>query len=231
MIILGLDTSTRVCTVAVLKDGRLLVELSEASGKTHSQRLMPLVDQAIRESGISKDDLDGIAVGTGPGSFTGLRIGLAAAKGLGYAQGKPVIGVPTLDSMAHNLAPWRGLSSPVLDAKRGEVYAALYRGGLPVIGVDLVPLSEWLKQLGETAEPVVFLGDGAEMHRTTIAAALGDRSVFTGAGMAWPRGSSVADLGHRGLLEGRGADPFELSPIYLRPSQAEILWEKNRGGL
>jgi tRNA threonylcarbamoyladenosine biosynthesis protein TsaB len=229
MIILGLDTSTRVCTVAVVKDGRLLVELSKASGKTHSQRLMPLVDQAIRESGLSREDIDGIAVGAGPGSFTGLRIGLAAAKGLGYALRKPAIGIPTLDSMAHNLVPWRGLSSPILDAKRGEVYAALYRGGAPVVGVDLIPLCDWLKQLSETVEPVVFLGDGAEMHRPAIASALGERAVFAEAGLAWPRGSSVADLGRQRLLEGRGADPFELSPIYLRPSQAEILWEKNRG--
>lgn len=228
MIILGLDTSTRVCTVAAVQDGRLLTELSEAGGKTHSQRLMPLVDQAIRESGISKADIDGIAVGTGPGSFTGLRIGLAAAKGLAYALGRPVIGIPTLNSMAHNLTPWPGLSSPILDAKRGEVYAALYRGGSPLIGVDLVPLGEWLRRLDEMSEPVVFLGDGVEMHRETISGVLGDRALFAGAGLAWPRGSSVADLGRRELLEGRGADPFELAPIYLRPSQAEILWEKNR---
>lgn len=219
MLVLGLDTATPSCSVALIEHGRLLAELTVVSPRAHSARLMPLIAQALQEAGREKGDLAAIACGVGPGSFTGLRIGITTAKTLAYALGLPCLPVSTLAAMAHGLGP--GLVSPVLDARRGEVFAALYRDGQEVAAPQLVPLAGWLAELDRLGEPVTLAGDGAGLFLAEAGQRLGARARFAPAGQVWPRGWAVADLGAAALAAGRTVAPADLLPVYLRRSAPE----------
>lgn len=235
MRILALETATRACTVAVMAGGELVAEMTLEVPRAHGQRLLPLVERVLAEAGAAPADLDAIAVGTGPGSFTGLRIGLTVAKVLAMVLGKPVVGVGTLDVLAHGAARGAGLVAPLLDAGRGDVYAGLYRsdgcGGPPrrLKGPVLAPLGQWLAELAACAEPVCCVGEGAVQHRQSLAQGLAAVS-FAPAGLMNPRAWAVAELGLAALQAGGGADPADLLPAYLRRTQAEVLWERRQSG-
>ena len=239
MIVLGLETATNVCGVALVDDDRVLAEFSTSGRLTHSQRLMPLVEQALTEAGIDRGRLDGIAVSAGPGSFTGLRIGLATAKGLGFALDRPVLAVPTLDALAFNVWAWRGLICPLLDARKDQVYAALYRGSPPagaggdgtgaaghmlrrLGGYWAMDIGSLLDRLSAFNEPVLFLGDALPRYGTGIAERLGPKAHFAPGSGRFPRAASVADLGLRRLAAGRRPGAAEARPIYVRQSEAEV---------
>lgn len=241
MRILALETATSACTVAVVRAGSLLTELTLQVPRAHSTRLMPLVAQAIEESGIPKQELDGIAVGIGPGSFTGLRIGLATAKGLAWALNKPCVGVPTLKAMAYGTGAQMGLVVPMLDAKRGEVFAGIYAAGdrNPATWAELLPpahmqvdrLAEEIRGLREglrhSWQFVTFCGDVAGQYGPGMG--LGDEVTrLAPAGAMLPKAWAVAEVGRSMLEQGQGLDPEALVPVYLRKSEAEQLWEARR---
>lgn len=234
MRVLGIETATPVCSVALVDGMRLLGEYSVNAGRTHSQRLMPMISALLSEAGLTREDLDGVVVSRGPGSYTGLRIGLTTGKALAFALQRPIAGVPTLEALAHNLSGTGALVCPVLDAKRGEVYTALYQtaGETPetVETPRGVGLRVWLEQLSGRKGQFVFGGDGAEIHRETILEVLGSRARLAPPHSRLPRAASVADLGRRRLEAGGGDDAFGLNPLYLRRSEAEILWDKRHGG-
>jgi len=228
VIILGLETATKVCGVALADDDRVLVELSTSGRLTHSQRLLPMVEQALRESGLDRCQLDGIAVSAGPGSFTGLRIGMATAKGLGYALDRPVLAVPTLDALALNGWAWSGLVCPLLDARRNQVYAAVYRGAdggrdpRRLGGYWALELAALLDHLCAFDEPILFLGDAGARFGPEIRARLGGKASFAPLSSAFPRAAGVAEIGLRLLAAGHRPTAAEARPVYVRPSEAEI---------
>ncbi|GEA14085.1 MAG: tRNA threonylcarbamoyladenosine biosynthesis protein TsaB [Moorella sp. (in: firmicutes)] len=224
MLVLGLDSATQVAGVALIDGDRLVAELFFNTRKNHSQRLLPMIAALLREAGVKLADLDGLAVALGPGSFTGLRIGLATVKGLAHAARKPVAGIPTLDGLAWNAWEVPGLVCPVLYARRQEVYTALYRwqeGELcrltPYQAVDPCLLVESLKSY---TMPVYFLGDGVAPYRE-VWQQLGPRARFLPSTSALPRAAQIARLGRERLLAGQADNLFQLKPLYLRPSPAE----------
>lgn len=154
MPVLGIDTATAACTVALVEESRIIAEYTVNDKKSHSRRLMPIIDAVLKEAGLKGQDLEALAVSLGPGSFTGLRIGLATAKGLALAWGKPVLGIPTLDGLAHSLPGTPHVLCPLLQARKGEFYWALYRWAGPSLlretdycAGDLTQLEEQLKQM------------------------------------------------------------------------------------
>lgn len=241
MRILALDTATNACTVAVTEGEAVLAELTLQVPRAHSTRLMPLVEQAVRESGVEKSSLDLIAAGVGPGSFTGLRIGLATAKAIAYALGKPCVGVPTLKAMAYGTCASIGIVVPVLDAKRDEVYAGIYIAGtrdphhwgevLPPAHMPIEHLEEQIhflrNALRQKWQFVTFCGDVAEKCITRMPD-LAEVSRLAPTGALMPRGWAVAALGRALFEAGAPTDPDLLAPIYLRKSEAETLWESRK---
>ncbi|WP_258358642.1 tRNA (adenosine(37)-N6)-threonylcarbamoyltransferase complex dimerization subunit type 1 TsaB [Moorella sulfitireducens (nom. illeg.)] len=224
MLVLGLDSATQVAGVALMDGDRLVAEMFFNTRKNHSQRLLPMIAALLREAGVKPADLDGLAVALGPGSFTGLRIGLATVKGLAHAAQKPVAGVPTLDGLAWNAWEVPGLVCPVLYARRQEVYTALYRwqeGKLcrltPYQAGDPHSLVASLKSY---TGPVYFLGDGVDPYREAWQQ-LGSRARFLPSTSILPRAAQIARLGRERLLGGQEDDLFQLKPLYLRPSPAE----------
>lgn len=226
MLVLALETATRVAGVALVNEGRVQKEVFLNHRQTHSQTLMVTVDEVLRECEVSLNQVDAIAVSIGPGSFTGLRIGLATAKGLALGIGKPAIGVPTLDALAYNASLFSGLVCPVLDARKQEVYTAIYQGdGSHVELLDRYRacspevLADEIKAL--KVKPVVFLGDGAVRYRDLFQQVLGDAAVWAPANLALPRASSVGLLAWERLQEGKVDDAASIVPVYVRLSEAE----------
>lgn len=233
MFVLGIDTATRVAGAAVAGEDRLISERLIHNLLTHSQNIIPMISQVMEDAGLKPADLHGIAVTGGPGSFTGLRIGMSAAKAMGLALNLPVISVSTLKALAWNLYRAEGLICPILDAKKNEVYTCVYRSGDSGLEEVMSPaalspgqLVVHLNEFG--AEKVNFLGDGAPVYGDTIKAALGERALFAKMINAFPRAGAVAELGLAKLRAGSLADPTFLQPVYLRRSEAEITWEQKQ---
>jgi tRNA threonylcarbamoyladenosine biosynthesis protein TsaB len=222
MRILAADTATMTCSVALLEEDVVAAEYSLTAGLNHSAWLMPTISRVFSDSGRGIADVDALAVAIGPGSFTGLRVGLAAMKGIAIAARKPLVGVDTLDALAYAFLFADQLVCPVLDARMGEVYAALYRplgGKLNKQGEDMVLSVEELFRHVE--EATIIFGTGASRHKEDIVKMLGDRAVFPNQGICAPRASRVAMLAAERLKRGQPDDPNALEPIYLRKSEAE----------
>ena len=172
MKILGLDSSGIVASVAVVEDEILTAEYTVNYKKTHSQTLLPMLDEVAKMTELDLDTVDAIAVAGGPGSFTGLRIGSATAKGLGLALKKPLISVPTVEALAYNLYDTQGLICPIMDARRNQVYTGIYRfkdHRLQTVEDQMaVPIEELLAKLEQYGERVTFLGDGVPVFRKLI---------------------------------------------------------------
>lgn len=240
MIILGIETATIACGVALAGPDGTLGALQVATRLTHSQRLVPLIDSLFRETGIARTELAGIAVSCGPGSFTGLRIGVATAKALALALDLPLVGVPTLAVLAENAGPAAELVWPVLVAKRDEVYGAVYRrqAGEPlsIVGEPWAgPPAEFLSHAESVAaasrvEPALawLCGDALTRFRDAIdveTAASPRRLIRLAATAALPQAATVANLGRQALLRGEGVDAAALAPFYVRRPQAELIWD------
>jgi len=221
--ILGLDTSTRAGSVALVEEGRVLGSIEVAGPLDHSTRLLPSVEFLLDRLGLTLAELDAIAVTRGPGSFTGVRVGLATALGLARSAGKPAVGVTSLEALAvaGGLTKDEVWVCPWIGAGRGEVYAAAYACAGPGHGCEerLPPAVEaperWLERLGEARAR--FVGDGAEAYRELLESRRGPDSV--GGRGPWFLARATARIGERLLLEGGGAGSLE--PLYLRPSDAE----------
>lgn len=225
MKILGLDSSGIVASVAVVEDENLLAEYTVNYKKTHSQTLLPMLDTIAGMIELDLDTIDAIAVAAGPGSFTGLRIGSATAKGLGLALKKPLVSIPTTEALAYNLFGTQGLICPLMDARRNQVYTGIYRyEGEKLVTVEAqmaVDIGEIAEKLNALGEPVIFLGDGVPVFREKLSELLKISYEFAPAHLNKQRAGAVAALGLRYAFEGRLETATEHKPDYLRMSQAE----------
>ena len=226
MKILAMDSSGLVASAAVLEDDALLAEYTVNHKKTHSQTLLPMIDEILRMLEIEPAQLDAIAIAGGPGSFTGLRIGSATAKGLGLALDKPLVPVPTVDALACNLyGMTKGVIVPMMDARRDQVYTGIYRfddRGLQTVRKQWpAAITELIAILNELGEEVTFLGDGVPVARKKIEAELTVPYRFAPAHLNRQRAGAVGVLAMQYLAEGRAMPSAEHVPEYLRLSQAE----------
>ena len=225
MKILGIDSSGMVASVALVQDEILVAEYSINHKKTHSQTLMPMLDEIVKMTELDMKEIDGIAVAAGPGSFTGLRIGAATVKGLAMALEKPVISVPTCHALAYNLWGTDKLVCPIMDARRNQVYTGIYefkQGNLMCIREqDAMDIKELMEILNEMGRPVIFTGDGVPVFKDIIADLGNVKIQFAPAHINRQRASAVAALGAVYFAEGKFESAQEHSPIYLRKSQAE----------
>lgn len=216
---LAIESATLVASVAVGRDSQVLAEVSSLTQLTHSQRLLPMVDQALQLGGVTVGSLDAVVVSAGPGSFTGLRIGLSTAKGIAHARQLPLIPVSTLDALAWQQTS--GFIVPLLDARRSQVYTAVYERlteGLRIImPPSAIGLAEFLEQHVPKGR-VVFTGEGAVLFRSEIERRVA-HAEFSTELHSWPRASSLASLAI--ARQQAGVSPAELHPIYLRASAAE----------
>ncbi len=234
MLLLGMDTTTTVCSVAVGEEGKLLAEYLLNIQKTHSQRLMPLIISLLKDSDVQRTQLDGIAVAVGPGSFTGIRIGMATARGLAQGLGIPLIGVNTLEALAGIGAPYPALLCPLLDARREQVYTAVYRGGgsdlkevEPPQALSLVELARLLKSYGEK---VLFLGDNLPAFRKVLEPALPEQYGEMPLAASLNRASSVLQRAFMAWHREGPTPLYALMPFYLRlPEAQRRLLEKQEG--
>ncbi|MEQ8201514.1 MAG: tRNA (adenosine(37)-N6)-threonylcarbamoyltransferase complex dimerization subunit type 1 TsaB [Syntrophomonadaceae bacterium] len=230
MLILAIDSSTPVAGVALIRDELLVRESFINFKQTHSELLMPLVDQTLQGCGLSVQDLDALAVTLGPGSFTGLRIGMAAVKGLSLAAGLPVVGLSTLETLAHNICFTDYLVCPLLNARRQEVYGACYdnRGSFPrLMGAEVAcPPEEfarlarqWARQQGRPG--IIMLGDGYAPYREIFKPLLGDQLQVAPAHMMLPRAAALGSLAMVKAGRGEYEPVMALRPRYIRLSEAE----------
>lgn len=224
MRILGIESSSLVASVAIVEDGITISEYTANFKKTHSQTLLPMIDEMVNLLGIELSTLDAIAVSGGPGSFTGLRIGSATAKGLGLALDKPLIHIPTLDATAYGLYGTNALICPIMDARRNQVYTGLYRFEKDFVvemEQDALDMDELIEKLNFMGERVIFLGDGVPVYRSLIEEKLSVPFDFAPAHVNRQRAASVAALGATYFAEGKTETAMEHKPDYLRKSQAE----------
>lgn len=222
--ILGIESSSLVASVALVSDDLLTAEYTVNFKKTHSQTLLPMLDEVARMVGLDLKDVDAIAVAAGPGSFTGLRIGSATAKGLGLALNKPLVSVPTMDAMAYNLFGAHGIICPIMDARRNQVYTGIYRTvqGLQVIEQSSASdVEELADRLNRMNEPVVLLGDGVPVYKQLLEQILKVPYQYAPAHLNRQRAASVAALGRIYFEQGRTEHAAEHRPEYLRKPQAE----------
>lgn len=231
MRILAIDSSGLVASVAVLEDEIMLAEYTVNYKKTHSQTLVPMLDEIKKMIDLELSTIDAIAVAAGPGSFTGLRIGSATAKGLGLALNKPVIAVPTIDAMAYNFCGSEQLICPIMDARRGQVYAGVYvfQGDILESFVEqcVIMMDDLMEKINQIGRSVIFLGDGVPVFRERISEMLKVPYSFAPAHMSRQRAGALGVLAFRYYAEEKENDgghvqtAAEHRPDYLRPSQAE----------
>ena len=225
MKILALDSSGLVASVAVMEDENMLAEYTMNYKKTHSQTLLPMLDEMGKMIDLDLNTVDAIAVAGGPGSFTGLRIGSATAKGLGLALKKPLISIPTVDGLAYNLCGTDKIVCPLMDARRNQVYTGIYQfegNEMKVLeaqmAVDIKEIAEKLNALGKE---VIFLGDGWPVYAEKLAEMLTIPYMAAPAHMSRQRAGALAALAMYYAKEGRMETAVEHQPGYLRLSQAE----------
>lgn len=224
MRILGIESSSLVASVAIVEDKVTMAEYTVNFKKTHSQTLLPMIDSMVELLGVELSTVDAIAVSGGPGSFTGLRIGSATAKGLGLALNKPLIHVPTLDATAYNLYGAGALICPIMDARRNQVYTGIYRFEKEfetVHGQDVMDMGNLIHILNGLGEPVIFLGDGVPVYEKQIEKNMSAPFRFAPAHANRQRAAAVAALGAVYFKEGKVETADEHGPDYLRKSQAE----------
>jgi tRNA threonylcarbamoyladenosine biosynthesis protein TsaB len=229
MLILGIDTSTSTGGVALVSDERLIANYQLDLTVTHSARLFPAIDAMFRDTQLTLNNLSGIAVAIGPGSFTGLRIGVATAKSLAYLNKIPLIGISTLEALAYPLSTSNLFIYPILDALRGEVYTGGFQaqhGRLDRIFDDVV--SSIPDLLAQLHFPCLFTGNGIAKHQQEIEDALGERALFAPLNLQVVLPSSIAELGLQKLAAGIQDDPLKLEPRYIRRPEAELVWEKKQ---
>ena len=229
MSILAIDTATQVSSVAVLKEGRLLAELTMQGKLTHSETLLPHIEQVLKMAAVAKEELTGIAVSNGPGSFTGLRIGLAAAKAMSYVLGIPLVGVSTLQALAYQLPAPGVRVMCLLDAQKGNAYVESYRwknNSLQVVdSVQVAKITDIVAACANMNEQVILLGDVVQKKVAGKLELPANVSVAP-PHIVMPRAACVAMLGQAKLMAGETDNVMDLEPVYIRRSEAEVLWEK-----
>jgi tRNA threonylcarbamoyladenosine biosynthesis protein TsaB len=225
MKILALDSSGIVASVAVVTEDKVIAEYTVNNKKTHSQTLLPMLDEIVKMIDLELAEIDAIAVASGPGSFTGLRIGSSTAKGLGLALDKPIINIPTVDALAYNLFGIDKVICPIMDARRNQVYTGLYEFENQEFYIiepqKAVGIDEIVNQINDNGKDVIFLGDGVEVYKDMIKERIKVPYSFAPIHLSKQRAAAVGALSidyyNKGLIE--HADTHE--PTYLRLSQAE----------
>ncbi|MDF2538996.1 MAG: peptidase glycoprotease [Herbinix sp.] len=225
MKLLAIDSSGLVATVAVITEEALLAEYTLNYRKTHSQTLLPMLQEIIRLLEFDLSELDAIAVAAGPGSFTGLRIGSATAKGLGLALDKPIIPVPTVDALAYNLYGVDKLICPMMDAKRNQVYTGLYEFASEDLHVlkeqTAIPVEEMIDEINQRGREVIYLGDGAKAYQEVISKRTTVGFQFAPLHLNRQRAGALGALGVKYFLDHKYEAAAQHEPVYLRLSQAE----------
>lgn len=228
MRVLSLDSATEVASCAVMEDSKLLGEVIINYKMQHSKTLLPIIDSLLTSLDLTLKDIDGFVVSKGPGSFTGLRIGMATIKGFSQGTKKPFVSVSTLDSLAYNMCYTGGIICPILDALRGNVYTALYRfNGAELVTINeymIISVEELILLLLKHKSPVCFIGDGIVKHGISLKESLPDIS-FAPVNLNLARASSLAEIGLKRLSLGEKDNIYNASPMYLRKPQAEREYE------
>lgn len=225
MKLLAIEASSQVASAAILNNDIITAEYTVNNRITHSETLLPMIDEICRMTETDMHTLDAVAVSGGPGSFTGLRIGSATAKGMALALGIPIVHVPTLEAMAYNFYMSDMIICPIMDARRGQVYTGIYSFENEHMNIHLgssaMPVEELMEELAKTGRKTVFLGDGVPVFREKIDDIYNIEHYYAPAGMNRQKASSVALLGSIMYDAGKIISSDEHIPEYLRMSQAE----------
>ena len=219
MNILAIDTSSQNATVALINDERLVGEYTINNKKTHSQIIMPLISDLISKSGLDISDIDVFATGIGPGSFTGLRIGVATCKALAQANNKKIIGVSSLEILAKSVYFTEKTVCSIIDARRDDVYNAVYKNGICLSDDRVININELLNELGDNE--TVFVGDGVNAHKDLIKEKMGNKAFFAPKNILMAKAGVLAQIALEKALNNDFDEISTLNPIYLRSSQAE----------
>ena len=223
MNLLAIDTSGPVCGVAVMKDGAIAYEAAAINKMTHSVNLLPMIDAAMQSSGLTVADLNRIACVVGPGSFTGVRIGVSTVKGLAHAHNTPCVAVDALEAMAAGAGDFDGVICPIQDARAGQVYGAAFACGdvrpVRLMADTPLKLEEYVEATRAHGERFLFLGDGMPVHRAKLEKLLGSAAVFAQPQQAFLRPAAVAYLAS---LATETVDYLHLAPLYLRAPNAAL---------
>ncbi|OVE70081.1 tRNA (adenosine(37)-N6)-threonylcarbamoyltransferase complex dimerization subunit type 1 TsaB [Clostridium diolis] len=240
MIILAVDSSSKVATAALMKDDKLLGEITLNDKKEHSIILMSIIQELLNNNNLSIDDIDGYVISKGPGSFTGLRIGMATIKGLSLGSNKPYISVSSLDALAFSVSNFDGIICPIMDALRNSVYTSLYKGeytccnnnnssNLPIklerlLDYSALDIDELIEIIKSKNEKVIFIGDGVDKYKDYLIDNC-PNSYFPPNHLNLIRASSLGEIGSALLKNGEYDDPNS-APVYLKKSQAEREYEQ-----
>ena len=228
MNILAIDTSSKYICLAIAEDDKILAKFHKPLGAKLSRLIMPVIDRALKKSGLSIKRIDYFTVGLGPGSFTGLRVGLATIKGLAFSLNKPITGVASLDTIARSAHKFTGCICPVVDAKRSLVYSAIYKlknGQLRRRSrYMLISVKELLKKF-KRKDKIFFLGDGLLLYRNEIAGKLGGSANFADENSWYPKPENLIAIAREGMeLD----NPDKIVPLYLYPKECQISQIANR---
>ncbi|MBI5682370.1 MAG: tRNA (adenosine(37)-N6)-threonylcarbamoyltransferase complex dimerization subunit type 1 TsaB [Deltaproteobacteria bacterium] len=222
MKILAIDTGMPSGSIAILEDDSLIAECMPCAEKTHAEKLLPSIDSILKSSGIRLNDIDCFAVTIGPGSFTGLRIGISTVKGFAWCLKKPVVGVSTLKTLAMNILHSDKLICPILDARKEEIYAGIYKREEETLTAEkddcVIKPCELVKHLNRQT---IFLGGGIKIYGDVIKSELGDNAVFAPHDLWHIRASNIAKLALREVEKGNIQSPETIVPYYIRRSEAE----------
>lgn len=226
MKVLGIESSCDILSVSIIDEGRLIGCIKSLRNKGHSAYLTPMIKDILKMAKLSLDDMYGFALSIGPGSFTGLRVGVATVKGLSFATGKPVIGIPTLDVIADNLGLIRGIACPILDAKKGKVYTTMYEyknaRQKRLLSYKLITADEAIDMAIEKKKDTIFLGDGLKLYKNRIKSRLKNKASFAPEHLWFPSAETVARIGEIRFKEGKREDPEELLPMYMYSKECSI---------
>lgn len=231
MKILAIDTSTMLGGIAIMDESLLIAESRLNVKSTHSERLMTEIEHCLKQSGIKISDIDVFAVATGPGSFTGLRIGLSTVKGFSYATGKQIVSVPTLEALAWNFPYSKYPVCTMLDARKKEVYAGLFKweeeNFIRLINETPAKPEEFARDALRVThdDKFIFAGEGAALYRDKIIEVMGEKAVFASLEKTVPSPANVAVLGFKKAKAGEFSEPISLIPMYIRKSEAEVKWK------
>ncbi len=230
MKILAVDTSSNVATIALMEDEKLIAEIVLNYKKTHSEKLMPMMEDLLNQCDVKPTEIDIFTASVGPGSFTGLRIGITTIKAMAQALNKPVVGVSTLEGLAFNLPYAEGLICPIIDAQRDVVYTALYRwegtGLVEVMQQQVLSVEELINYLHTKDEKIIFIGDAVEKFNEILQEKLMDKASFPPNSVVFPRASSIAALARKSALKGQLMEAATMIPLYMRKSQAENQYDE-----
>ena len=230
MKILAIDTSSKICSVSILEDNNVIIEKHNDDEKTHSQKLMPLIDELLKESNLTLDNIDLLACSQGPGSFTGIRIGISTVNAFADVKNIPIIGVTSLESLAYNITS-SGLIATLIDAKHDNVYFALYELKDTQYRAVIEPISDTItnviQSLKSYTDTITFVGDGSEVHKDLLSNTFSN-CAFASNEQNIQTSISIGKCAYNMYNSDNYTKKYTVSPIYLKKSQAEINLENSK---